>query len=199
MNGRCHDDRMRPNRLARRDFASQRAHAGLSVGTAPAIQADGLWRLRRTLVQWLLRRGVVRDEAEDAIQDAFLRLYLAERRQRVRNTAAFLTGIVKRIRIELWHAAQRRRQKFVAERIENLGLTDTAPQPPDYIQADQRLERMWRRLEELNTRTRDVFLQHRLEGWTCREIAAALGISISAVEKHIARAAFALADENQDG
>lgn len=57
---------------------------------------------------------------------------------------------------------------------------------------------MWCRLEELSPRTRDVFLQHRLEGRTYREIAAPLGISISAVEKHIARAAFAIADEDQD-
>jgi DNA-directed RNA polymerase specialized sigma24 family protein len=84
---------------------------------------------------------VDRDEAEDAIQDAFLRLCLAERQQRVRNAAAFLTGIVKRVRVEFWHQTQRHQQRFVAERVEELELSDTAPQPADYIQADQRLER----------------------------------------------------------
>ena len=43
-------------------------------------------------------------------------------------------------------------------------------------------------LTELHPRTRDVFVLHRLEQMKQAEIAGLFGISVSSVEKHIARA-----------
>jgi RNA polymerase sigma factor (sigma-70 family) len=51
-----------------------------------------------------------------------------------------------------------------------------------------RLDRVKRGLEELAPRTREIFLMYRLEDLKCREIARRIGISESAVEKHIAKA-----------
>jgi RNA polymerase sigma-70 factor (ECF subfamily) len=47
-------------------------------------------------------------------------------------------------------------------------------------------------IEGLPTRTRDVFVLHRFEEMTCSGIAEQLGMSISAVEKHIMKALRAL-------
>jgi RNA polymerase sigma factor (sigma-70 family) len=156
---------------------------------------DGLKKLRQALYRRLVRRGALPQDAEDAIHDAFVRLCLAQRREHVRNPAAFLTDVVMKVRIEHWRSAQRHHRLFVAEPAEELEIMDLSPQPEEYLQADQRLERMWRRLGELSPRTREVFFLHRLQGLTCPQIAAALGISVSAIEKHIARAALAIADE----
>lgn len=156
---------------------------------------DGLKNLRQALFRRLVRRGALPQDAEDAIHEAFVRLCLAQRKEHVRNPAAFLTDVVMKVRIEHWRSAQRHRRLFVEEAVEELDVVDLSPQPPDYLQADQRLERMWRRLGELSPRTREVFFLHRLQGLTCPQIAAVLRISVSAIEKHIARAAFALADE----
>lgn len=156
--------------------------------------ADGLRQVRRLLLRRLVRRGVPRDDAEDAIQEAFVRLCLAQREQRIYNSAAFVTAVVGKIQIDHWRRAQRHERRF-ADFAEDLDFIDPSPQAPDYVQANQRLERMWDRLEQLSPRTRDVFFQHRIEGRTYAQIAAALRISISAVEKHIARAAIAIADE----
>lgn len=48
-------------------------------------------------------------------------------------------------------------------------------------------------LLDMPERTRNIFILHRLEGKMYREIAAQLGISVSAVEKHMARAVHKLA------
>jgi len=48
-------------------------------------------------------------------------------------------------------------------------------------------------LEKLPPRTREILLMHRLNNLTYSEIASRLGISSSAVEKHIAKAAVFLA------
>ncbi len=147
------------------------------------------------LFRRLVRRGALPQDAEDAIHEAFVRLYRAQQKELVRNPAAFLTDVVMKVRIEHWRSAQRRGQLFMEETVEELEVVDLSPQPEEYLQAEQRLERMWRRLGELSPRTRDVFFLHRIQGLTCSQIAALLGLSVSAIEKHIARAAFALADE----
>jgi RNA polymerase sigma factor (sigma-70 family) len=163
----------------------------------PAIRhapMDALRQVRRSLLRRLGRRGMQRDESEDAIQEAFVRLCLAEREQRIHNPAAFVTAVVGKIQIDHWRRAQRNERRF-AEFAEDPDLIDPTPQPSDYVQADQRLRRMWGRLDQLSPRIRDVFFQHRIEGRTYAQIAAALRISISAVEKQIARAAIAIANE----
>lgn len=53
-------------------------------------------------------------------------------------------------------------------------------------------------LEQLPERTRTIFLLHRIEGRKYREIAETIGISQSAVEKHIARAALFLAERMEN-
>ena len=47
-------------------------------------------------------------------------------------------------------------------------------------------------IERLPERTRTVFLMHRFAGLKYRDIGTRLGISVSAVEKHIARASISL-------
>lgn len=156
---------------------------------------DGLKKLRQVLVRRLVRRGALPQDAEDAIHDAFVRLCLAQRVQLVRNPAAFLTDVVTKVRVERWRSAQRHQRLFVDEPAEELEIIDFSPRPDEVLEADQRLERMWRRLGQLSPRTREIFLLHRLQGLSYAQIAASMGISVSAIEKHIARAALLLSDE----
>jgi RNA polymerase sigma factor (sigma-70 family) len=156
---------------------------------------DGLKRLRQALLRRLVRRGALPQDAEDAIHDAFVRLCLAQEKQIVRNPAAFLTDVVMKVRIEKWRSAQRYHRLFVDEPVEELDVVDLSPRPDEYLQADQRLERMWHRLGELSPRTREVFFLHRLQGLSYAQIATSMGVSVSAIEKHIARAALLISDE----
>ena len=52
-------------------------------------------------------------------------------------------------------------------------------------------------LDAVSRRTRDVFFMQRFDGLSYAQIAQRLGVSISAVEKHIASALTILADANQ--
>lgn len=160
-----------------------------------ALVMDGLKKLRHALIRRLIRRGTLPQDAEDAIHDAFVRLCLAQKKQVVRNPAAFLTDVVMKVRVERWRSAQRYHKLFVDEPAEALNLVDVSPRPDDYLQADQRLEQMWRRLGQLSPRTREIFFLHRLQGLSYAQIAASMGISVSAIEKHIARAALLIGDE----
>ena len=56
------------------------------------------------------------------------------------------------------------------------------------IAARERLRIVEQAIDELPPRTREVFVLHRIEGMKYSEIARALDISVSAVEKNMARA-----------
>ncbi len=64
--------------------------------------------------------------------------------------------------------------------------------------AKARLDRVREGLDRLSPRTREIFLMQRLDGYKYREIAARLGISQGAVEKHMAKAMAFLVDWTED-
>ena len=145
----------------------------------------------------LLRRGRTREEAEDLIQDAFLKMQeYCERGGQVRQPEGFLVRTVLRLAANARRDAHR--NLYYEEPVENLTLiVDTTPTPDEVLAGDQCLERMRDALDAVSRRTRDVFFMQRLDGLSYSQIAQRLGVSISAVEKHIATALAILADANQ--
>ena len=151
----------------------------------------------RRLRMLLLRRGRTREEAEDLIQDAFLKMQeYCERGGQVRQPEGFLVRTVLRLAANARRDAHR--NLYCEEPVENLTLiVDTTPTPDEVLAGDQCLERMRDALDAVSRRTRDVFFMQRLDGLSYAQIAQRLGVSISAVEKHIASALAILADANQ--
>ena len=161
---------------------------------------NGMGRLPmylRRLRMLLLRRGRTREEAEDLIQDAFLKMQeYCERGGQVRQPEGFLVRTVLRLAANARRDAHR--NLYCEEPVENLTLiVDTTPTPDEVLAGDQCLERMRDALDAVSRRTRDVFFMQRLDGLSYAQIAQRLGVSISAVEKHIATALAILADANQ--
>ncbi len=70
--------------------------------------------------------------------------------------------------------------------------TQTWPDAHEVVYASQRLNKVERAVAQLPPRCREVFLIHRLDGLSYSQIAVQLGISVSAVEKHMARACLLL-------
>lgn len=151
----------------------------------------------RRLRLLLLRRGRTREEAEDLIQDAFLKMQeYCERGGQVRQPEGFLVRTVLRLAANARRDAHR--NLYYEEPVENLTLiVDTTPTPDEVLAGDQCIERMRDALDAVSRRTRDVFFMQRLDGLSYAQIAQRLGVSISAVEKHIATALAILADANQ--
>ena len=151
----------------------------------------------RRLRMLLLRRGRTREDAEDLIQDAFLKMQeYCERGGQVRQPEGFLVRTVLRLAANARRDAHR--NLYCEEPVENLTLiVDTTPTPDEVLAGDQCLERMRDALDAVSRRTRDVFFMQRLDGLSYAQIAQRLGVSTSAVEKHIATALAILADANQ--
>lgn len=163
------------------------------MGTVSASVLGDHWRI---LSRRLQRRGSSREDAEDLVQEAMLRLHAYTRDGgQVRDPAGFVTCAALHLAID----AHRRSRKNLYERnsVEELGLVDLGPGPDEVFAAEQRLHRLKDALERLSSRTRQIFLMHRLQGFSHAEVAEKLSISTSAVEKHIASAVTVLALERQ--
>lgn len=147
-----------------------------------------LTKLRRLLRS----RGRSADDTDDLIQEAFLRLQLYCRDRVVEKTEAFLV----RTALNLLADQGRRECRSLIEHgvFETLEIVDPYPRP-DEVYAGQRRLLHWRAgLGALSPRRREVFLLNRVEGYSFPQIAAKLGITLSMVEKHAARAIVFLAD-----
>jgi RNA polymerase sigma-70 factor (ECF subfamily) len=144
----------------------------------------------------LMRRGRSRAEAEDLIQDAFLKMQeYCRRGGEVRQPEGFLVRTALRLAINA--RRDEHRDLYVSEQVEELTrIIDTNPTPDEVLAHDECLKRMRAALDAVSPRTRDIFVMHRLEGFSYAQIAGLLGVSVSAIEKHMASALSALAAAN---
>ena len=150
----------------------------------------------RHLNKLLRRGGATQEDAEDLVQEAILRLHIYTRAgAEVRNPEAFLTRTVLNLAVDAHRRAHS--DRYERDPVEELDLIDSSPMPDEVFAAEQRLLRMKEALDRVSTRTREVFFMHRLQGFSHMEIARKLGVSKSAVEKHVASAITALAMQEQ--
>lgn len=145
--------------------------------------------------QALLRKiaRITRDPsgAEDVLQSAHLRAaeYQAGARP-ILNPEAFVARAAVNLAID--ERRRRVRRDEGGGGADHADVPDDGPLQDEVLEARQRLIRLKAGLQRLSPRTREVFLLHRLEGLKYREIADRLGVSVSAVEKHVAKAALFL-------
>jgi len=138
-------------------------------------------RLRR----FIRSRVANRHDAEDVIQDAYVRVLRYAAEHVVESEERLLFSTAKNLALD-----SRRRSKVREKNVTECAVlaAEDSPAADEVIDARQRLMHVEAAIAALPPRCRDVFLMHRIDGLTYGEIARSVGISVSAVEKHIARA-----------
>lgn len=148
--------------------------------------------IARRLRAMLERRGNSREDAQDYVQEAFVRLEVAKKDQEIREPEAFVVRAALNYAID--QSRRAKRAPFASTPVEEVEYADPAPGPGEVHDARARLRRLKAGLDQLSERSRGILLAQREEGLTYKEIARRYGISESAVEKQIARAMKFLAD-----
>lgn len=125
-------------------------------------------------------------DIEDVVQDSYLKARCAEQRQEITSPKAFLFRIARNEALK----ELRKKSRRVTDYIEELDMpeassTETAVE--DLNVARQRLGMFCQSALEMTPRCRRVFLMCKVYGFSHKEIASELGISVSGVEKHVAR------------
>lgn len=151
------------------------------------------------LLKFLRRKGRSREDAEDLIQEAMIRLHVYCKEKKVINEEAFLRQAVHNLSID-----QHRRDRpdlWTELPIEELrfdkGLISPDPTPEQVVESRQRLERIGALLDAANPRTREIYFAHR-SGYSYAEIAEHFDIAAITIERHIARALLIIMEDRVD-
>lgn len=155
-------------------------------------------RYRKPLMKYFLRRSRDPQDAEDLTQEVFLRILRRGDSVPLENAEVFLFSVAGNL---LRDRARRRDTHYAADHasldapgfdFSNSGLLSEAlvedREPERVLLSQESLAEVLNALDELGERTRDIFMMYRLERMKHRDIAALYGITVSAVEKHIAKA-----------
>jgi RNA polymerase sigma-70 factor (ECF subfamily) len=169
--------------------------------TSLDLLADEFTSLRGKLHAVAYRLTGTRADAEDAVQEAWLRLQgLSEQeRSRIRELGAWLTTVVGRICLDRLRSAAVRRESYVGQWLpEPIATPLDGPPPDDPLAAvvqdeDVRLAAMIV-LDRLGPEQRVAFVLHDAFDVPFAEIAQVLGCSPAAARQHASRGRRALAD-----
>jgi RNA polymerase sigma-70 factor (ECF subfamily) len=146
-------------------------------------ELDLLYRRLRRSIRTLWRGG----DADDIVQEAFLRLWQEESRNDVRDRAAFLHAAAFNLIKDRARAETRRAMLIVAsDRADQVACA--GPCSERVLAAREQLAIVHSAIAELPAPTRAALILARVEGQSHRQVAAQLSVSISMVEKQLRRA-----------
>jgi RNA polymerase sigma-70 factor (ECF subfamily) len=145
---------------------------------------------RAELVRFLAARGVAADEAEDVLQDLYVKVSTT-RIAPVGEPRAYLYRMTANMLADRRRTAARRAMR---ERLWSQVEPGAQEQADDQPTAEQALSAredyalVSQALADLPERTVEVLRRYRIDGQPQKTIASELGISLSAVEKHLQKA-----------
>jgi len=144
---------------------------------------------RADLVRFFTARTGSAAEAEDIVQDMYLKVSRAGDAD-VSNGVAWLYRLGSNVLLDRVRGVQRagrRDSEWRGANAVQVGSEDVddSPAAEAAIDARRRLAALIAALDQLPPQARRVFTLHKLEGLSHSEVAARLGISRSAVEKHV--------------
>ena len=135
-------------------------------------------------------RGYVRrmaaspDDVDDFVSEALLRAYATENWPRITAGRAFLFTIARNLVID----AARRNKVVSIDVAADLDALQSAVDTERQLQARDELRRLEEIVESFPAQCRRAFILRRVQERSYVEIAEEMGLSVSTVEKHVAKA-----------
>lgn len=142
---------------------------------------------RRELLAWLTYRVHDMHVAQDMLQEIFLRFIEVTAVAPVHDARAYLFQMARNMLVDMARQQEARKTAAVAPE-ELVHIADTAPGPDQSVAGRQRLLQLAEALQELSPLTQDIFMRVRVQEQSYQQVADALKISTSSVQKHLARA-----------
>jgi len=145
---------------------------------------------RPDLVRFFTQRLRSAAAAEDLVQDIYVRLAAQDGGVAIHNPVGYLYRLGSNLMLDRLRGERRaavREGAWLDSNSTRVGSEEVAEDPSaeQAVAARQRLEAIVTALRELPEQTQRAFRMHKFEGMSHPEVAAAMGISRSSVEKHV--------------
>jgi RNA polymerase sigma-70 factor (ECF subfamily) len=171
---------VRPNRT--RSSAEQRP---------PSLDALIGWLGNAVNLRWLKRQirrpDRTREDVDDLIQEAILRVVRCCERGEARDPAGILVRTVTHLSID--DCRSRARRPYVSRSIEELEhalpLVDASPMPEELVAQEQSWALIAQTLATVEQRAREAFLLNRVHGMTYPQIAKQFRVSSRTIEEDV--------------
>ena len=148
------------------------------------------------LQRYLTRRVGILEDAEDLVQDAYMRMLAAPvEAESLRSPKAFLFAVASNLAID---SIRRKRRERIAvgamngpETVLNgdqIDLICPTPNPEQQVDHLIQINQVVAGLEGLSRKCRVAFLMHKFMDMPYSEVARALGVTVSMVEKYLSQA-----------
>jgi RNA polymerase sigma factor (sigma-70 family) len=152
----------------------------------------GDWSSFEPALRRYIRRRIAPAQVDDAVQEVWLRLYSMRDPSTIQDRERYLFAIASSVLNRLFRH-QNRYEKLDDDKYD---LLRDEISPERELQSRQYFELILAKINCLPEKTRQIFILNRFEDMTYRQISTDLGISISAVEKHMMKALRALVGES---
>ncbi len=155
-------------------------------GAFESSRVFAVFQDNESIIKKFLRRFTSSPQAiEDITQETILRALQAEKAREIQEPRAFLFGIAKNVaRKEL-----ERKSQSIIDFIGDFSgqeYISTEAAIDDCVDSRQRMLLFWEAVATLPAQCQRVFVLKKVYGYSHKEIAKTLGISISTTEKHVA-------------
>lgn len=157
-----------------------------AIDTGGHMALDAAFRTHGSALLSFLRGKAGAEEAPDLMQEVFTRAAGSEQRHRMTNPGGFLRRIAQNLLID--RARRQRRYPAILLPLDEHGDAASPPQQEWEIEAADLLGLYEAAVDAMPTKTRRVFLMHRVDELSYREIHEVLGISVATVEYHMMKA-----------
>lgn len=148
--------------------------------------ADTFIEHYQELLEFLVYRTGSRDTAKDCAQDAWVKLSCASPCRVPDNPRSYLFRVAANMAVD-WHRRTVREQHVLGTYAAQRGDDQCEPDTEQVVAARQTVRRLEAAIRQLPPRSVQVFVLHKLDGHSYAQVAALLGVSVSAVEKHMMR------------
>lgn len=152
---------------------------------ATPVSLGKLYRIHAPrLLRFFARRGQ-HEEAGDLVQESFTRLARARSNGEIDRPEAYLSRIAANL---LRNRAQMALRRSLASHLpaDEVPLADHDPVAA--LEARDQIGRLQTALASLSPKTRAIFLAHRLDGLSYKDIATQTGLSVKGIEWHMGKA-----------
>mgnify|MGYP002724571978 CR=1 FL=1 len=122
------------------------------------------------------------EEAEDVVQDTFVSLW--DKREQLENIKSVKAYLYRAVRN---NCLTRIRDAKPTTPLDKLPPDELLPEE-DQVERAEMEARIWKMIDELPERRREIFLMAKRDGMSYKEIADVTGLTVKTIENHVYRA-----------